>query len=84
LHDLFGHFNGYLPLKYIFVLQRLQKDIENIFWHFENGHFICLSEERFGDGEAIGKGETAAHIIWQAAQDYKINPQVIIVLLQKE
>ncbi len=56
----------------------------NISWHFENGHFICLSEERFGDGEAIGKGETAAHIIWQAAQDYKINPQVIIVLLQKE
>jgi hypothetical protein len=29
-------------------------------------------------------GETAAHIIWQAAQDYNINPQVLIVLLQKE
>ena len=53
-------------------------------WHFENGHFVCLSEELFGDGEVIGKGETAAHIIWQAAQDYKINPQVLIVLLQKE
>ena len=54
-------------------------------WHFENGHFVCLSEERFGynDGE-IGSGETAAHIIWQAAQDYRINPQVLIVLLQKE
>ncbi len=53
-------------------------------WHFENGHFVCLSEEKFGDGEVIGSGETAAHIIWQAAQDYKINPQVLIVLLQKE
>lgn len=29
-------------------------------------------------------GESAAHIIWQAAQDYNINPQVLIVLLQKE
>lgn len=53
-------------------------------WHWANGHFVCLSEERFGDGEVIGSGETAAHIIWKAAQDYKINPQVILVLLQKE
>ena len=53
-------------------------------WHFEDGHFVCLSEEKFGDGEVIGEGETAAHIIWRAAQDYKINPQVLIVLLQKE
>ena len=29
-------------------------------------------------------GETATHIIWQAAQDYNVNPQVLIVLLQKE
>ena len=56
----------------------------SIKWHFKDGHFVCLSEELFGDGETIGKGETAAHIIWQAAQDYKINPQVLIVLLQKE
>ena len=59
----------------------------NYKWHFENGHFICLSEERFGDGDnEIGfqYGESAAHIIWQAAQDYKINPQVLLVLLQKE
>ena len=53
-------------------------------WHWENGHFVCLSEELFGDGEIIGSGDTAAHIIWQAAQDYKINPQVLLVLLQKE
>ncbi len=53
-------------------------------WHFKDGHFVCMAEELFGDGEEIGKGETAAHIIWQAAQDYKINPQVLLVLLQKE
>ncbi|RYC74958.1 hypothetical protein [Candidatus Nanosyncoccus alces] len=57
---------------------------KNYTWHWANGHFVCLSEERFGDGETIGSGDTAAHIIWQAAQDYRINPQVLIVLLQKE
>ena len=53
-------------------------------WHWKDGHFVCLSEELFGDGEVIGSGDTAAHIIWQAAQDYRINPQVLLVLLQKE
>ena len=57
---------------------------KNYTWHWANGHFVCLSEERFGDGETIGSGDTAAHIIWQAAQDYRINPQVLLVLLQKE
>lgn len=56
----------------------------NYTWHFKDGHFVCLSEELFGDGEVIGSGETAAHIIWQTAQDYRINPQVMLVLLQKE
>ena len=61
-----------------------------IHWHFSDGHFVCLSEELFGDGIKYGEdlkkgeGETAAHIIWQAAQDFKINPQVLIVLLEKE
>ncbi|MBR5939473.1 RICIN domain-containing protein, partial [Candidatus Saccharibacteria bacterium] len=64
--------------------QRLLANNPGIKWRFSDGHFICLSEELFGDGEVIGSGETAAHIIWQAAQDYKINPQVLIVLLQKE
>lgn len=53
-------------------------------WHWADGHFVCLSEERFGDGEVIGTGDTAAHIIWQAAVDNKINPQVLLVMLQKE
>ena len=46
-------------------------------WHVEGGHYVCMADENFN-------GESAAHIIWQAAQDYRINPQVLIVLLQKE
>ena len=46
-------------------------------YHWDNGHFVCMADENFD-------GESAAHIIRQAAQDYQINPQVLIVLLQKE
>ena len=46
-------------------------------WHVAGGHFVCMADENIN-------GESAAHIIWQAAQDYRINPQVLIVLLQKE
>ena len=46
-------------------------------WHVAGGHYVCMADETFDGG-------TAAHIIWQAAQDYRINPQVLIVLLQKE
>ena len=57
-------------------------------YHIKDGHFVCLADETFGNGTAYGdsapNGESAAHIIWRAAQDYRINPQVIIVLLQKE
>ena len=56
----------------------------NYQWHWKDDHFVCLSEELFGDGEIIGEGETAAHIIWQAAQDYQVNPKVLIVLIEKE
>ncbi len=60
----------------------------NYSYHIKDGHFVCLADETFGDGTAYGDsapgGASAAHIIWQAAQDYKINPQVLIVLLQKE
>ncbi len=66
------------------LYQSMASSYPSIKWHWDNGHFICISEERFGDGEMIGSGDTAAHIIWQAAQDYRINPQVLIVLLQKE
>ncbi|MBR3329547.1 RICIN domain-containing protein [Candidatus Saccharibacteria bacterium] len=57
-------------------------------YHIKDGHFVCLAEETFGEGTAYGEdapnGESAAHIIYKAAHDYKINPQVLIVLLQKE
>lgn len=60
----------------------------SINWHWEgepyNGHFVCMAEERFGDGEVIGSGMTAAEIIYDAAQQNHINPQVLLVLLQKE
>ena len=60
----------------------------NLSYHIKDGHFVCLAEETFGDGVVYGdaapNGESAAHVIWQAAQDYRINPQVLIVLLQKE
>ncbi len=69
------NYNQYLSLK---------AQYKNTDWHFENGHFVCLSEERFGDGMTLGSGQTAAEIIYQAAQDYRINPQVLIVLLEKE
>lgn len=46
-------------------------------YNIKNGKFVCLAEESFN-------GESAAQIIWQAAQDYTINPQVLIVLLEKE
>ncbi|MDO4713009.1 MAG: hypothetical protein Q4B05_03870 [Candidatus Saccharibacteria bacterium] len=46
-------------------------------YHIRNGKFVCMAQESFN-------GESAAQIIWQAAQDYAINPQVLIVLLEKE
>ncbi len=46
-------------------------------WNIKDGHFVCMADDRFD-------GETAAHIIKQAAIDYRINPKVLIVTLQKE
>ena len=43
----------------------------------KDGRVLCMADDTFN-------GESAAHIIWQAAQDYSINPQVLIVLLEKE
>lgn len=61
-----------------------------ISWHWtgdaNSGHFVCLSEETFGDGVELGVagGKTAAEIIYDAAKEYQINPQVLLVLLEKE
>ena len=37
-----------------------------------------------GEPLAIEGGQSAAEIIWQAGQDHQLNPQVLLVLLQKE
>ena len=46
-------------------------------YSIKDNHVLCMADDTFND-------ESAAHIIWQAAQDYSINPQVLIVLLEKE
>lgn len=66
------------------LYQQYKSAHPTINWHWENGHFVCLAEERFGDGEVIGSGMTAAEIIYDAAQKSHINPQALLVLLQKE
>ena len=42
-----------------------------------DGKFVCMAKDSFD-------GESAAQIIWRAGQEYSINPQVLIVLIQKE
>src|SRR5919202_4077573 len=41
-----------------------------------------LGDEPYGKG--VGEQVSAATVIWQAAQLYRINPQVILATLQKE
>lgn len=50
---------------------------EHLGYHVRDGHFVCMADESFN-------GESAAHIIWQAAKDYGVNPQVLLVLIEKE
>ena len=72
---------------------------ENPFSETTSGPFTCLfefqenietNETNYGlfteDGAPLELegGSTAAEMIWQAAQDHQINPQVLLVLLQKE
>lgn len=46
-------------------------------YSIKDGKFVCMAQDSFN-------GKSAAQIIWQAGQDYNINPQVLIVLLEKE
>jgi len=46
-------------------------------YNIKDGKFVCMAKDSFN-------GESAAQIIWQAARDYEINPQVLIIILQKE
>ena len=62
----------------------------SVSYHIEDGHFVCLAEERFGDGVIYGanlpegEGQTAAEVIYDVSHEYNINPHVLIVLLEKE
>ena len=46
-------------------------------YNIRDGKFVCMAKESFN-------GKSAAQLIWEAAQAYNINPQVLIVLLEKE
>lgn len=46
-------------------------------YNIKDGKFVCMTKETFN-------GKSAAQIIWQVAQTHSINPQVLIVLLEKE
>lgn len=46
-------------------------------YNIKDGRFVCMARESFD-------GKSAAQLIWEAAQEYNINPQVLIVLLEKE
>ena len=63
----------------------------SVHYHIEGDHYVCLADERFADGTLFGDlipegtaSKTAAEIIYEVAQEYTINPQVLIVLLEKE
>ena len=57
---------------------------------FEFQQNPATKEHNYGRFDANGSparvagGQSAAHIIWNAAQTHSINPQVLLVLLQKE
>ena len=46
-------------------------------YNIKDGRFVCMAREDFG-------GKSAAQLIWEAGQEFSINPQVLIVLLEKE
>lgn len=47
------------------------------YYSADRSHLLCLADIDFN-------GESAAHIIWSAAQYYRINPKVLLVTLEKE
>ena len=49
----------------------------NLKYTIKNGKFACMAQDTFN-------GKSAAQIIWQVGQDYSINPQALLVLLEKE
>lgn len=55
----------------------LAQQYPKLHYNIRDGKFVCMAQENFD-------GESAAHIIYRASQDYHINPKVLIVLLEKE
>lgn len=49
----------------------------NLKYTIKDGKFVCMAKDTFD-------GQSAAQVIWQVSQDYGINPQFLIVLLEKE
>ncbi len=58
----------------------------SITYNTKNGYFLCMSNSRFDANgmPTTSGGQSAAQIIYNAAQKFQINPQVLIVLLHKE
>ncbi len=63
----------------------------SVHYHIEDGHFVCLADEVFAEGVEYGdlipegtKSRTAAQVIYDTAHEFEINPQVLLVLLEKE
>lgn len=55
----------------------LAQQYPHLKYNIRNGKFVCMAQDSFN-------GKSAAQIIWQVGQDYSINPQVLLVLLEKE
>lgn len=53
------------------------KSYPHLQYTIKNGKFVCMAQDRFN-------GKTAAELIWKTGQDFNINPQVLIALLEKE
>ncbi|MBQ3353512.1 RICIN domain-containing protein, partial [Candidatus Saccharibacteria bacterium] len=51
--------------------------VASAYYHVRDNKFVCLADETIS-------GHSAAYHIWDAAQTFKINPKVLIVLLEKE
>ena len=57
--------------------RNLSKARDGYHYNIRDGHFVCMADESFN-------GQSTSRIIWQAGQDYGINPQLLIILLEKE
>ncbi|MDO4979145.1 MAG: dockerin type I repeat-containing protein [Candidatus Saccharibacteria bacterium] len=64
-------------------IAEVRKKYPNTQWNVKNGKYVCMADDTFYNKDTK-KYMTAAEVINFAAKEYKINPRVLIVLLQKE